>query len=63
MLLGVLLTAILPELVLQNRSGIQNRMDDEKAETDAQSTAEVELAAVGTATGVEQSAERGTSGA
>ena len=63
MLLGVLLTAILPELVLQNRSGIQNRMDDEKAEADAQSIAEVELAAVGTATGVEQSAERGTSGA
>ena len=35
MVLGVLFTAILPELTLQNRSGIQNRMDDEKAEADA----------------------------
>ncbi|OIQ75911.1 multidrug resistance protein 3 [mine drainage metagenome] len=39
MVLGVLLTAILPELPLQNRSGIQNRMDDEKAEADAAAVA------------------------
>ncbi len=39
MVLGVVLTAILPELALQNRSGIQNRMDDEKAEADAAAVA------------------------
>ncbi|MCR6492747.1 MDR family MFS transporter [Cellulomonas sp. P24] len=41
MVLGVFFTAILPELALQNRSGIQNRLDDERAEAEAAAAAAV----------------------